>query len=80
MTPYLVYKSENISLTDDQIISMLRKITDSKYVTVKIKWFHDEQSVEILNQSNNLLIETRQYESSSTGNVGYEIKSLYLGN
>lgn len=51
----------------------------AKYVTYKITWHYEKFRIDILNESQNLLTESVPYQSSSSGDFGFEIQSIYLG-
>ena len=60
-------------------MSALREMTSAKYVTYKITWYYEKFRIEILNESHTLLTESTPYQSSSSGDFGFEIQSIYLG-
>ena len=51
----------------------------AKYVMYKITWYYEKFHIEILNESHTLLTESVPYQSSSSGDFGFEIQSIYLG-
>lgn len=67
------------SLNNQSVVEALKDMTSSKYVTYKITWYYEKFRLEILNESQELLTESVPYQSSSSGDFGFEIQSIYLG-
>ena len=61
------------------LVAALRDMSAAKYVTYKITWYYEKLRIEILNESHTLLTESVPYQSSSSGDFGFEIQSIYLG-
>lgn len=61
------------------LVAALRDMSAAKYVTYKITWYYEKFRIEILNESHTLLTESVPYQSSSSGDLGFEIQSIYLG-
>lgn len=67
-------------MNKDALAAALRDMSAAKYVTYKITWYYEKFHIEILNESQTLLTESVPYQSSSSGDFGFEIQSIYLGN
>ena len=61
------------------LVAALRDMSAGKYVTYKITLYYEKFHIEILNESQTLLTESVPYQSSSSGDFGFEIQSIYLG-
>ena len=61
------------------LVAALRDMSAAKYVTYKITWYYEKFRIEILNESHTLLTESVPYQSSSSGDFGFEIQFIYLG-
>lgn len=61
------------------LVAALRDMSAAKYVTYKITWYYEKFRIEILNESHTFLTESVPYQSSSSGDFGFEIQSIYLG-
>ena len=61
------------------LVAALRDMSAAKYVTYKITWYYEKFRIEILNESHTLLTESVPYQSSLSGDFGFEIQSIYLG-
>ena len=66
-------------MNKDALVEALRDMSAAKYVTYKITWHYEKFRIDILNESQNLLTESIPYQSSSSGDFGFEIQSIYLG-
>ena len=66
-------------MNKDVLVAALKDMSAAKYVTYKITWYYEKFRIEILNESHTLLTESVPYQSSSSGDFGFEIQSIYLG-
>ena len=62
------------------LVEALKDMSSAKYVTYKITWHYEKFRIEILNESQYLLLKSAPYQGSSSGDFGFEIQSIYLGN